>query len=202
MSAALVEGLQALGIDALPWTTATRQLRSRLGWLHRQNGEPWPDVSDAALLATTGTWFTPFIAGVTGFSGIDASLLSNGLMALVPFELQRVLDRLAPTHFETPAGSKLPIQYDAEEPVLAVRVQELFGLTRHPVLAGGDVPLVLELLSPAQRPIQKTRDLPGFWNGSWADVRADMRGRYPKHPWPEDPASADATRRVKHPRRR
>ena len=112
------------------------------------------------------------------------------------------LDQLAPTHFATPAGSNLPIDYGGDEPVLCVRVQELFGLTQHPRLAGGDVPLVLELLSPAQRPIQTTRDLPGFWSGSWADVRAEMRGRYPKHPWPEDPARADPTTRVKHPRRR
>ena len=122
-------------------------------------------------------------------------------MALVPHDLQRDLDRLAPTHFKTPAGSNLPIRYDGDEPVLAVRVQELFGLTRHPALAGGKVPLLLELLSPAQRPIQTTRDLPGFWAGSWSDVRADMRGRYPRHPWPDDPGSAEATRRVKHPRK-
>ncbi|WP_136657704.1 ATP-dependent helicase HrpB [Nitratireductor sp. XY-223] len=199
---ALVSGLRTLGIDALPWSRATQQLRSRLGWLYRQKGAPWPDVSDAALLETADAWFAPFLAGVTGFSQIEAANLSNGLMALVPFELHRELDRLAPTHFETPAGSNLPIRYDGDEPVLAVRVQELFGQSRHPMLAGGDVPLVLELLSPAQRPIQTTRDLPGFWKGSWADVRAEMRGRYPKHPWPEDPAAAEATRRVNHPRKR
>lgn len=202
VSDALVSGLRLLGIDALPWSAAASQLRDRLAWLYRQVGEPWPDVSDSALMDTADVWFSPFVAGVTSFSRIEPSNLTNGLIALVPFELQRQLDRLAPTHFETPAGSKLPIRYDGEEPVLAVRVQELFGVTQHPALAGGKVPLLLELLSPAQRPIQTTRDLPGFWKGSWVDVRADMRGRYPKHPWPEDPASAQATRRVKHPRKR
>ncbi|MDA4848312.1 ATP-dependent helicase HrpB [Hoeflea poritis] len=199
---ALVSGLRLAGIDALPWTAAARQLRDRLAWLRRHVGDPWPDVSDNALLASADVWFAPFVTGVTSFSRIEPASVTNGLTALVPFELHRELDRLAPTHFETPAGSKLPIRYDGEEPVLAVRVQELFGVTQHPSLAGGRVPLLLELLSPAQRPIQTTRDLPGFWKGSWADVRADMRGRYPKHPWPQDPASAEATRRVKHPRKR
>jgi ATP-dependent helicase HrpB len=118
-------------------------------------------------------------------------------MSLVPFDLQRSVDQLAPTHFTVPTGSHIPIRYDAEEPVLAVRVQELFGLGQHPSIANGKVPLLLELLSPAHRPIQITRDLPGFWKGSWADVRSDMRGRYPKHVWPEDPANAEATRRAK-----
>lgn len=118
-------------------------------------------------------------------------------MSLVPFDLQRSVDQLAPTHFEAPTGSHVPIRYDAEEPVIAVRVQELFGLGAHPSIANGKAPLLLELLSPAHRPIQITRDLPGFWKGSWADVRSDMRGRYPKHVWPEDPANAMPTRRAK-----
>ncbi|MEX3011117.1 ATP-dependent helicase HrpB [Hoeflea sp. TYP-13] len=202
VSEALTSGLKTLGIDALPWSAAANQLRCRIGWLHGKMGAPWPDVSDEALLGTTDVWFAPFQHGVTAIDRIEPASLVHGLMALVPFDLQRRLDSLAPTHFKTPAGSSLPIRYDGEEPVIAVRVQELFGLTQHPCLAGGDVPMVLELLSPAHRPIQKTRDLPGFWSGSWADVRADMRGRYPKHPWPEDPASAQATQRVKHPRKR
>ena len=108
-------------------------------------------------------------------------------MSLVPHDLQRRIEALAPTHFDAPSGSRVPIRYDGEWPVLAIRVQELFGLDRHPAIADGSVPLTLELLSPAHRPIQTTRDLPGFWRGSWADVRAEMRGRYPKHVWPEDP---------------
>ncbi len=115
----------------------------------------------------------------------------------MPHDLQRKIDTLAPTHFAVPTGSSIPIRYEADDPVLAVRVQELFGLKEHPAIAGGKVPLLLELLSPAHRPIQLTRDLPGFWRGSWADVRADMRGRYPKHVWPEDPAHAAPTARAK-----
>ena len=128
---------------------------------------------------------------------ITAASLHDGLMALVPYELQREIGKLAPTHFEAPTGQRHPIRYDGDEPVLAIRVQELFGLKQHPAVAGGRLPLLLELVSPAHRPIQTTRDLPGFWAGSWRDVRADMRGRYPKHPWPEDPAEAMPTTRAK-----
>jgi ATP-dependent helicase HrpB len=130
-------------------------------------------------------------------SDISAAGLSNGLMALVPHELQRDLGRLAPTHFEAPTGQRHPIQYDGEEPALTIRVQELFGLKQHPAIGGGRLPLLLELTSPAHRPIQTTRDLPGFWAGSWKDVRAEMRGRYPRHPWPERPQDAAPTTRVK-----
>ncbi|MEM9106433.1 MAG: ATP-dependent helicase HrpB, partial [Pseudomonadota bacterium] len=201
LDTALLAGLETLGIDALPWSRSSRQLRNRLSWLFRQKGPPFPDVSDAALLAMADQWFLPFQTGVTRFDRIDPESLVQGLMHLVPHDLQRRLGSLAPTHFVTPAGSSLPIDYAGDEPVLPVRVQELFGLRQHPHLADGAVPLVLELLSPAQRPIQTTRDLPGFWAGSWAEVRADMRGRYPKHPWPVDPAAANPTTRVKHPRK-
>ena len=117
---------------------------------------------------------------------------------LLPYKLRRTLDDEAPTHFAAPSGSAVPIDYEAPEgPKLSIRVQELFGLNRHPSIAGGRVPLVVELLSPAHRPVQLTRDLPGFWRGSYADVRTDMRGRYPRHPWPDDPTTAPATRRAK-----
>jgi ATP-dependent helicase HrpB len=117
---------------------------------------------------------------------------------LLPWPLKRRLDAEAPTHFEAPTGSAVPIDYEAEGgPKLAIRVQELFGLDRHPAIAGGKVALLIELLSPAHRPVQMTRDLPGFWRGSYAVVRAEMRGRYPKHPWPEDPIAAAPTRRAK-----
>jgi ATP-dependent helicase HrpB len=197
MAAALAEGVRLLGIDALPWTKETAQLRDRLGFLHRSLGSPWPDVSDAALLNTLDIWFEPFQQDVADFDSIRPAGLRDGLMALVPYDLHRQLDTLAPTHITVPTGSRIPVRYDGDEPVLSVRVQELFGLTRHPSLADGRWPLLLELLSPAQRPLQLTRDLPGFWAGSWSDVRAEMRGRYPRHPWPEDPAAAEATRRVK-----
>ena len=139
----------------------------------------------------------PFLSGAASFAAIDPGVLSAGLMALVPHDLQRRIEALAPTHFDAPSGSRVPIRYDGEWPVLAIRVQELFGLDRHPTVANGTVPLTLELLSPAHRPIQTTRDLPGFWRGSWTDVRADMRGRYPRHVWPENPLLATATSRAK-----
>jgi ATP-dependent helicase HrpB len=194
---AILEALATHGLELLPWSDDTRNLRLRLGWLHRAVGDPWPDVSDAALLASLPDWLGPFLTGEASFARIDPGTVRAGLLSLVPYELQRRLDSAAPTHFDAPSGSRVPIRYDGEAPVLAIRVQELFGLGRHPTVGDGDVPLTLELLSPAHRPIQTTRDLPGFWRGSWADVRADMRGRYPKHVWPEDPATATATSRAK-----
>ena len=136
-------------------------------------------------------WLLPFLSGEASLRADRSRRRSHaGLLSLVPHELQRRIASLAPTHFDAPSGSRVPIRYDGERPVLAIRVQELFGLDRHPAIAGGTVPLTLELLSPAHRPIQTTRDLPGFWRGSWADVRSDMRGRYPKHVWPDDPLAA------------
>ncbi|TAU55384.1 ATP-dependent helicase HrpB [Rhizobium leguminosarum] len=194
---ALVEGVRELGLDQLAFSKEAMQLRERIGFLHRTIGEPWPDVSDNALLSRLDDWFAPFQTEARGLSEISAAGLSNGLMSLVPHELQRDLSRLAPTHFEAPTGQRHPIQYEGEEPVLTIRVQELFGLKQHPAIAGGRLPLLLELTSPAHRPIQTTRDLPGFWAGSWKDVRADMRGRYPRHPWPERPEDALPTTRAK-----
>jgi ATP-dependent helicase HrpB len=195
--AAILHAVRAHGLDLLPWSDGATTLRHRLSWLHRGLGEPWPDVSDDALIATLDDWLLPFLTGEAAFARIPAGAVGEGLRSLVPYDLQRQLDTLAPTHFDAPSGSHLPIRYGGEWPVLAVRVQELFGLTQHPSIAAGTVPLTLELLSPAHRPIQTTRDLQGFWRGSWTDVRADMRGRYPKHVWPEDPASAQATSRAK-----
>jgi ATP-dependent helicase HrpB len=135
---------------------------------------------------------------MTGLQEIDAELLGLALNQLLPWDVKKRLDEGAPTHFEAPTGQNHPIDYESElAPLLSIRVQELFGLTRHPTIAGGRLPLILELLSPAHRPIQITRDLPGFWAGSWADVRTDMRGRYPKHVWPENPAQANPTTRAK-----
>jgi len=196
-AAALADGVRQLGLSTLPFSKEAEQLRQRLGFLHRTLGEPWPDVSDAALVERLDEWFTPFQTKARGLDEVPVSSLTEGLMSLVPHGLQRELDRLAPTHFRAPTGHSHPIRYDGEEPVLAIRVQELFGLKAHPVIGGGKLPLVLELTSPAHRPIQTTRDLPGFWAGSWRDVRADMRGRYPKHPWPENPAEALPTTRAK-----
>ncbi|HEX2146365.1 MAG TPA: ATP-dependent helicase HrpB [Pseudorhizobium sp.] len=194
---ALAQGLRELGLEALPFQKDALQLRQRIGFLHRTQGEPWPDVSEEALLHRLDEWFVPFQDGRTKLDEIDSGGLLQGLRSLVPHELLRDLDRLAPTHFVAPTGQRHPIRYDGDEPVLAIRVQELFGMTTHPCVGGGRLPLVLELTSPAHRPIQTTRDLPGFWAGSWKDVRGEMRGRYPKHPWPDNPAEAAPTTRAK-----
>ncbi|CAH1652407.1 ATP-dependent RNA helicase HrpB [Hyphomicrobiales bacterium] len=197
-AAILAKGIAGLGLSVLPWTKAISQWRERVMFLARAEGEEWPDLSDAALTAGITDWLGPHLLGKAGLSAISASDLDGALKALLPWDLQRRLEAEAPTHVTMPTGSNIPVDYGGEEgPGIAVRVQELFGLTRHPALAGGRVPLVLSLLSPAHRPIQITRDLPAFWRGSWADVRSEMRGRYPKHPWPEDPANAAPTTRAK-----
>ena len=193
----LCGAIRKLGFNALPFSAAGLQLRDRIGFLNRSLGAPWPDVSDQALLESLETWFAPYQPGVTSLKGIDREGLWEGLLALCGAGARGDITRLAPTHYEAPTGSRLPIRYDEESPVVAIRVQELFGESRHPSIGGGRLPLTLELLSPAHRPIQTTRDLPGFWSGSWSDVRSDMRGRYPRHPWPENPAEADPTRRAK-----
>jgi ATP-dependent helicase HrpB len=150
------------------------------------------------LLQSVETWLAPHLVGKAGLADLGADDLAAAIKGLLPWSLQRRLETEAPTHLEVPTGSRIPVDYSASEgPVLAVRVQELFGLDTHPSIAGGRAPLILHLLSPAQRPIQITRDLPGFWRGSWAAVKADMRGQYPKHPWPDDPISALPTRRAK-----
>jgi ATP-dependent helicase HrpB len=194
----LVSAIVQAGLDRLPWTKALRQWRDRVQFLRRAEGAEWPDVSDAALAATAEAWLAPLLAGKTSIDGLNASEFEHALHDLLPHSLRRRLEIEAPTHFDAPSGSRVPIDYEAEEgPKLAIRVQELFGLSRHPAIAGGRVPLVIELLSPAHRPVQVTRDLPQFWRGSYAAVRSEMRGRYPRHPWPDDPVSAPATRRAK-----
>lgn len=194
---AWIDAVKTHGLEILPWGKESKNLRRRLYWLHKGLGEPWPQMADQALIQSVEAWLLPFLPGRADLKGLNDTFLTQALLSLVPYELQRRVNDLAPTHFIVPTGSKIPICYNGDEPVLAVRVQELFGLNSHPAIAGGTVKLVVELLSPAQRPIQITRDLPGFWHGSWKDVRADMRGRYPKHVWPEDPVTADPTRRAK-----
>jgi ATP-dependent helicase HrpB len=194
----LADGIAGLGMHRLPWTKSLQQWRDRVMFLRASEGEEWPDLSDAALAQTVNAWLAPALAAKTALGEITADELDTALRALVPWPLQRRLDAEAPTHFAAPTGSQMAIDYEAEGgPKIAIRVQELFGLDRHPAIAGGKVPLLIELLSPAHRPVQMTRDLPGFWRGSYAAVRAEMRGRYPKHPWPEDPIAAQATRRAK-----
>jgi ATP-dependent helicase HrpB len=191
-------GLIAAGLDKLPWSKSLKQWRDRVMFLRKAEGDSWPDLSDAALAADGENWLVPALYDKTSLKELSPGDLSDALMALLPWELRARLEREAPTHFEAPTGTMLAIDYEAEQgPTIAVRLQELFGLNTHPSIAKGAVPLVLELLSPAQRPVQVTRDLPGFWRGSYAAVRSDLRGRYPRHPWPEDPATALPTRRVK-----
>ncbi|EEA92414.1 ATP-dependent helicase HrpB [Pseudovibrio sp. JE062] len=194
---ALLEQIARKGSARLPWSKDQQRYRGRVNYLRETVGKEWPDLSDKALDADFG-WLRPFLAGKTALSQVDASTLGDALSTLVPWELSTELDNLAPSHFVVPTGSRIPIEYDGEQgPMLSVRVQELFGLAQHPSICGGKIQLVLQLLSPAQRPIQITKDLPGFWQGSWADVKADMKGQYPKHPWPDNPLDAEATRRAK-----
>ena len=194
----LADGIAKLGLGCLPWTKAQIQLRDRVGFLRAAGGDEWPDLTDAALTNTVTEWLAPFLAGKTKLSEIGADDLGAALDALLPWNLKRRLEEEAPTHFEAPTGNRQAIDYETTgAPALHIRVQELFGLTQHPAIAHGKLPLTLHLLSPAHRPIQITRDLPGFWKGSWAAVKAEMKGRYPRHPWPDDPASAAPTTRAK-----
>jgi ATP-dependent helicase HrpB len=194
----LAEGIAKLCMARLPWSKGLQQWRDRVIFLRASEGDEWPDVSDAALAQSAGTWLASLLADKTALGDLGADALDAAVRALLPWPLPRRLDAEAPTHFTAPTGSPVPIDYQAEGgPKISIRVQELFGLDRHPAIANGKVPLLIELLSPAHRPVQMTRDLPGFWRGSYAAVRAEMRGRYPKHPWPDDPIAAAPTRRAK-----
>ncbi len=194
---ALARGVLALGVERLPWTKALAQWRDRVAFLRRAEPDLWPDLSDEALRASPD-WLAPYLAGKTALADIGADDLSAALRAPLDYAQLQRLDREAPTHFTAPTGNAFAIDYEAEGgPAIRLRVQEVYGLTQHPALAGGRVGLTLHLLSPAHRPIQITRDLPGFWRGSWAAVRADLRGRYPRHVWPENPAEAAPTARAK-----
>ena len=204
----LAEGMILVGSEKWPWSKQSSQWRDRVMFLRKAEAKSeaksaggnseWPDLSDQALADQAGTWLVPALYDKTSIKEFSPQDLLDALMTLLPWELRARLEREAPTHFEAPTGTMLAVDYEAEQgPTIAVRLQELFGLNTHPSIAKGAVPLVLELLSPAHRPVQVTRDLPGFWRGSYAAVRSDLRGRYPRHPWPEDPASAIPTRRVK-----
>lgn len=200
-AAVLARGIAQLGIGLLPWSKAQRQLRERVEFLRQAAGAgdtSWSDLSDKGLAAEPELWLAPHIEGRASLAAIEPSDLDAALASLLPWDLKRRLDAEAPTHFAAPTGSQLAVDYAAEAgPTISVRVQELYGLAEHPALAAGRVPLVLELLSPAHRPIQVTRDLPGFWRGSWAAVKSEMKGRYPRHLWPDDPAAALPTTRAK-----
>ncbi len=197
MSAALIDAVRTRGLDLLAWPDGVAGLRARAAFAAEQGGE-LPDLSDATLMVTLEDWFAPLVEGKRRLSDISPGEIGNALYGLLGWDGRQELDRLAPEHFASPAGSKHPIDYAADGgPAVEVRPQALFGLAQHPMVGGGRVPLTLRLTSPAGRPIQTTKDLPGFWAGSWSSVAKEMRGRYPRHPWPDSPAAADPTLRTK-----
>ena len=203
-AAAMLEGIQRLGLTALPWNEESRDLQARMEFV-RAHAPPavtlnWPAVDDRILGATLEGWLVPWLEGVTRAQHLSRLSMTRILKGLLTHEQQLRLEDLAPTHFLAPTGSRIRIDYrDELAPVVAVRLQEVFGVLTSPRLAAGRVPVTFKLLSPAQRPVQITRDLATFWQGSYADVRKELRGRYPRHYWPEDPAIAEPTRRAKPP---
>ncbi|MFN3857908.1 MAG: ATP-dependent helicase HrpB [Caulobacter sp.] len=193
---ALLEQVRRGGLAVLPLGEASRGLLARAGFLHRRAPEAWPAMTEAALLARLEDWLEPLIGSRRSLSALNDGEIEAALRTLIPWEQQRRLDAEAPARWTAPTGSRLAVDYEAEQgPTVSARVQEFYGLDVHPTVAGE--PLVLALLSPAHRPIQVTRDLPGFWRGSWRDARIDMKGRYPRHLWPEEPWLAQATTRAK-----
>ncbi len=195
LETALLDAVKNQGVHMLHWDELAMQSRARVAFMRAREGGVWPDWGDAALVSSADEWLAPALRGASTLLSVD---VSRALLSSLPCDLRKRLDDWAPAKWETPAGSLLTIDYAAEGgPALDVRLQELFGQDRHPSIAGGRVPLTLRLLSPAHRPVQTTQDLPGFWRGSYAAVRNEMRGRYPKHPWPENPLTAPPTRRAK-----
>jgi ATP-dependent helicase HrpB len=196
MANVLLGVIREEGIARFPWGESAARLRQRFGFLHRLDSS-WPDLSDAALQDSLTSWLRPHLLGLRRMQDLAGLDLEAILLHGLDWKRRADLDRLAPTHFTAPSGSRLPIDYsDPAGPVLAVKVQEMFGLAETPQVGGGMVPLTLHLLSPARRPVQVTRDLAGFWRNSYFDVRKDLKGRYPKHDWP-DPLGAKPARGAK-----
>lgn len=196
--AAMIAGIRETGLDCLPWTSGLRCWQERVLFLKRvMTEEEWPDVSDPSLLASLERWLAPYIGGITRLAGLKGIDLADALRSRLAWPQRRRLDELAPTHLEVPSGARLRLDYSGEVPVLAVRVQEMFGCTDTPRVAGGRQPVLVHLLSPAGRPVQVTQDLAGFWSGSYDQVKKELRGRYPRHHWPDDPLHAAPTRRAK-----
>jgi len=188
MAAALAEAVAQRGLRDLPWTDAARQTRARIGWMRQLEGDAWPDLSDEKLIASASEWLAPHLSGLTRLQELAELDLAQILLGLLPWEARRGLDQALPARLALPAGRSAAIDYARDVPTLEARAQHLFGLPGLPLLAGGRVALQVALLSPAGRPIAITGDLAAFWAGSWAEVRKEMRGRYPKHAWPENPA--------------
>ena len=197
VTAALLQGIRETGAEALPWTSAARAVRARAGFVGRLEGG-WPDLSDAALIDSLEDWLGPHLGGLRRLADLGGIDLASLLLARLGWERRGKLDQLAPTHLRVPSGSRVPVDYaDPEAPVLSVRLQEVFGWTEAPRVGAGRVPVTLHLLSPASRPVQVTRDLAGFWRTTYFEVRKDLKGRYPRHHWPDDPLTAEPTRRAK-----
>jgi ATP-dependent helicase HrpB len=190
VAAALAAAIADRGLRDLPWNAAARQLQARLGWLRRIEGDGWPDASDTALAATVQDWLAPRLHGRSRLTELAALNLPDLLLAGLPWAQRQRLDAALPARLPLPGGRSAAIDYTGDTPTLEARPQHLYGLDALPRLAEGRVPLQVALLSPAGRPVAVTGDLTGFWKGGWADVRKDMRGRYPRHNWPEDPAAA------------
>ncbi|MDQ6726431.1 MAG: ATP-dependent helicase HrpB, partial [Actinomycetota bacterium] len=187
---ALVARVRDTRLGALRWTEHARTLQRRVGFARGALGDAWPDLSDPALLADLDGWLGPLLGGATGRAAIESVDVEAALRARLGHALGRDLERIAPRRLAVAGGRNVAVDYSGDQPLVAVRVQELFGTTTHPAIADGTVAVVLQLLSPAGRPVQVTADLPGFWAGSWAAVRKEMAGRYPKHAWPADPGAA------------
>ena len=197
--AALLEVIRRRGLGALTWSPAAGQLLARARLLAETlPEEEWPPLSDVELLETLPEWLGPFLGDCRSLSDLARLDLMPALQALIGWERRQLLENEAPTHLEVPSGSRIRLDYEAPEPpVLAVKLQELFGLAQTPRVARGRVAVLLHLLSPARRPVAVTRDLRSFWDNVYPEVRKELAGRYPKHPWPDDPWSAEATRRTK-----
>ncbi len=194
---ALLEGIRGEPIASLPWSDGSRSIRQRVEFLRRLD-PAWPDLSDGGLGRDLGSWLAPYLGGMRCLDDLARLDWTAAILGSLTWEQRSALDRLAPTHLTVPSGSHLPVDYmNPDAPVLAVRLQEMFGQSDTPRLAGGTVPVTLHLLSPAGRPVQVTRDLAGFWRTTYFEVRKDLKGRYPRHHWPDDPLQAAATRRVK-----
>ncbi len=194
---ALLQGIRHHGLDCLPWTSGLRAWQARVGFLHRVLGEAWPDISHPALAATLEDWLASSVTGLTRLRDLQKIDFGRALRSLLDWRQLEALERLAPARIRVPSGRLIPVDYSADPPILAVKLQELFGQTETPVVAGGRQLVAVHLLSPAGRPVQITQDLAGFWQTGYNAVRRELRGRYPKHYWPEDPLAAQATHRAK-----
>jgi ATP-dependent helicase HrpB len=206
ITAALIDGVRQMGLGTLPWSTAARQIQARVALLRALDDpeSPWPDLSDAALLNDPEGWLSPHLSGLRSRKDLARLDMTEILLAPLDWPQRRKLDELAPTHVAVPSGRSVVLEYAVEQatgeitpPSLSVKLQELFGLVETPRVAGGRVPVVVHLLSPAGRPVQVTRDLANFWRTGYPAVKKDLKGRYPKHPWPDDPLAATATARTK-----